>query len=322
MTTIKLKFKIETLHKLLKFTNLDEINILTKTSEIRQKFKPSSAKQSGRSSKIINNEYDTLPGFENFTSKMDAEEKDDLMSFLKSYDFPSLSSIFTILHNKQFYNKIKSKIGMDIIRSSFKEIIKTKCENLYTDSNYNINSSTSITSNDFISVNDECELYYYFKDVINITEIDAIEIFDLFKYNEQFSFNEMNFVVLIFISAGYECGSLEDCMKIFSEDIFNFISGGEQIISLSRLKDAGRVLGFSENVLSLSSNECGLDMYSSIDVNKFKEFYMALAKKYDLNFKSSNTTSQCSTSGIVTGIIKKSQKSGGSGCMSKACNIL
>jgi hypothetical protein len=325
MASLKLKFKIETLYKINKFSQLDEINALYKNSDSRLKYKPSSAKHSVRNSKILTNDYETLPGYEQETANLDPDDKEELLSYMKNLDYNTLHSIFTSIQNKQLYSKMKTKIGLEIIKSTYKEIIKSKLENCFMEEENNLQHQ------EFLTISDECELYYYFKDILNITEIEAIEIFELFKYNELFSFNEINFVVLVYILASYECANLEDFTKIFIDDLYNFISGNEAIVNLARLKDVARMLGINEKILSGITKELGMDMYTSIDQNKFKEFYTQLAKKHDSQIKNQSIKGQgvmnsagqgiASAGGVGYGM-KKNQKTGGTGCMSKACNIL
>lgn len=309
MNSLKLKFKLEVLHKLNKYSISEDFNT-SKTFDgaLKSKNKPSSAKQSVRSSKIISStEFEGLPNFEKETSKMDLEEKDELTSYMKNMDYSSLCSIFSIIQNKLFYKKIKSKMGLEILKNYFKEILKMKTE--INSNNYFINFQDNLV------LSDECELYYYFKDILNITELEVIEIYELFKFNEFFSFTEKTFIILIYLLAANECGSLEDYFQTVSDDLFIVLSGSEKVINLNRMKDIGRILGFNERVMSKISTGIGLEINSAIDSNKFKEFYTILAKQYDEHNKIQSSVMQITTN-------KKQTKVNNTGCMSKACNIL
>lgn len=323
MTSLKLKFKIETLYKILKYSPIDEKSSShsSKLTDCKQRNKPSSAKQSVRGSKILSNDYETLPGWEQEIEKLSLEDKDEVIDFMKSLDFSSLLSIFTILQNRQFYFKIKSKIGLDIIRTTFKELLKAKNEMNSLNSTYY--SSDILNLQDSLFINNECELYYSLKEIINLSELDAMDLFDLFKFNEFFAITEQIFITLIYLLSACECGHLEDFFNIFSEDIFGFISGSEKFLSLTRLKEMGRILGFNEKVLFKAANDLSLELNSYVDSSKFKNFYTFLAKIHDEQFKSQMHFAQSSQH--VASQSKGKQESKGkttTGCMSKACNIL
>lgn len=216
MASLKIKFKVETLFKIIKFTNLDEFNQIYKSGNPNNKTKPSSAKQSARNSKTLSADFDSLPSFEQETKNLPIEEKDELINYMRGIDYNSLMTIFNILQNNQFYEKIKSKLGLEIIRSIFKEILKNKSDNI---------DSNLISLQETLIINEECELYYYFRNIFNISELDAIELFEILKTNEFCGLTEQNFVILIYLLASYETGNLEDFILIFSEDVFESISG-------------------------------------------------------------------------------------------------
>lgn len=306
MSSLKLKFKIEILAKILKTYTLEEFSYLSKAHESKSKLKPHSAKNSEkhsvRSSKIINTDYENIPGFDQEMSKLQIEEKEEIQSLIKNYDFNTLTNIFTILISKKFYFKLRTKLGLDILKNIFYEILRNKSED-------------NINLQDTIFINDECELFFCLKDFINITELDSMDLFDLFKFNDYFAFTEQSFILLIYLLSANECGNLEDYFNLFSEDIFTYISGGEKFVSINRVKDLGRILGFNERQLYKMANDLKIDIMTLLDYVKFKEFYSTSARTYDDQVKLmvQNVAISQSSSG------KKSTKVG---CMSKACNIL
>ena len=198
----------------------------------------------------------------------------------------------------------------EILKNIFGQILTSKSDILFKDSDYN-------NLEDSIMLSDECELYTFLQEILNLTELDAMDLYDLFKYNEFFAISEKSFIMLIFLLASYESGQLEDYIATFHEEMFLTLSGNEKYINLSRLKEVGRVLGFDENVLSKISNELHIELTSCIDQETFKSFYLNIGKIYDEQFKSENIYLQ------QGGGSKRSQdKAKTSGCMNKACNIL
>jgi hypothetical protein len=320
MTSLKLKFKIQTLHKILKHSTLEDSNLKNQSLlDSKNKGKPLSAKSSVRNSKVINTDYETLPGFESQINKLSLEEKDEILTLIKNIEFTSLISIFTLLNNHQFYSKLKSKIGLEILKNSFKEIIKNKSD--LTMCIYDTHSQS--TTRDSLFINDECELFFYLKDILDLSELDAMDIYDVFKFNEFFAITEKNFIILIFLLASYESGKLEDFFTIFPEEMFSCLSANERCINVSRLKEVGRILGFEETVMTKVTNDLNLEFNSLVDLNKFREFYINLAKLYDENFKAQSNAMVHQGQGGSPGKGKVNDpKIKTSGCMNKACNIL
>jgi hypothetical protein len=328
MVSLKLKFKIETIVKLNK--NSEDAHNINKLQELQARLgvKPSSAKNSLRASKSFNNQNDieSLPGFNTECSILSPEDKEELLNLAKNIDYLTLSSICQSLQNKQFYNQLKTQNGLEIIKQAYKEFLKIKTE-------FNSNNLNIINFQDNLVLTDECELYLYLKDILNLTELDSIEIFDLFKFNEFLSFTEQNFIILIYLLAAYECGKMEDFFQIFNEEIFIFISGEQKIINLSRLKEIGRLLKFNERTLSMTAFDLGMESSSLIDASKFKEYYLILSKTFDDSYKESNSGGSSTQTNFGT-VNKSSQMTNSSGksniqqgktntgCMSKACNIL
>jgi len=305
MTTLKLKFKIEILNRILKYSTNEE-SFSSKYSDYKSKnYKQNSAKPSGRSVKIANSDFETLPAFEQEISKLQLDEKDELTSIMKNIDFSILTNIFTILQNKLFYNKLKSKIALEIIRQIFKEIFKNKSE-----------TECTIQQDQFL-IYDECELFVSLKEILNIDDLDAMDLYDLFKFNEFSAVTEQHFIILIYLLASFECGNLEDFFQYFGDELFTFISGGENCINLSRLKDIGRILNIKENLLSKVSIDCNLDMNTLVDIEKFRFYHSILAKTFDNQFKV-----QPYLITNLKGKMNNQDKIKSNGCMNKSCNIL
>ena len=154
-------------------------------------------------------------------------------------------------------------------------------------------------------INDECELYIYLQDVLNINDIDACEIYNLFKYNNFFSFSISHFILLIYLYYAFESKELEDYFTLFGDDLFKEISANENYITVSRMKNIGNVIGIKEKEMNSIINEMNYSIYTEIDNEKFKEFYKKVGKKikgesnmnnnnFNLNFlknaQSTNTT--------------------------------
>lgn len=167
-----------------------------------------------------------------------------------------------------------------------------------------------------IEIKNECEMFLFLSELLNICELEATEIYELFKFNQNFSLNENSILIIIYLVSAYESFNLEEFFQLFSEDIFDFISGEQKIISFNRMKDIGRMLGFNELLLTKSARELQLNNNSLVDFSKFKTFYVELAKKYDL---------QGSNKGVINTANVQSKKKAsrlGKDCFSKACNIL
>jgi len=184
------------------------------------------------------------------------------------------------------------------------------------------NSNSYESTRDSIFINDECELFFYLNDILEISELDAMDIYDVFKFNEFFAITEKIFIILIFLLASFESGKLEDFFTIFPEEMFSCLSANERCISLSRLKEVGRILGFEETVMTKVTNDLNLEFNSLVDLNKFREFYINLAKLYDDNFKAQSNAMVHQGQGSAGKGKVNDPKIKTSGCMNKACNIL
>jgi hypothetical protein len=307
MASLKLKFKIKILYDLssLNITHLDDSSFTLTKSKNSKSF----SKLYQRKGEPNLNDYEKLPGYEKESTLLNIEEKEDLLNFMKTINFSILSKIFALVNENKFYFKLKTKQGLEILKKIFEQILNYKTKMLYNDSDYG-------TMEESLMLSDECELYIFLQDYLFLTEFDAMDLYDLFKYNEFFAVTEQIFIMLILLLASYECGQLEDYIQTFSEEIFNCLSGNEKVVSLSRLKEVGRILGFEENVLSKLSTEMSLELNSLIDQEIFKKFYTSLGRVYDEHFKSENYL-------LESGRAKKTQdKAKTTGCMNKACNIL
>jgi hypothetical protein len=307
MASLKLKFKIKILNDLssLNILNLEDSSF-TSTKSKTVKTNP---KINVRKGEPNLHDYESLPGYEKESTLLNFEEKEDLLNFMKTINFSILSKIFSIINENKFYLRLKTKQGLEIVRKLFEQILNHKTKMMNNESEY-------INMEESLMLSDECELYIFLQEFLFLSELDAMDLYDLFKYNEFFAVTEQNFLMLILLLASYECGQLEDYIQSFAQEIFNCLSGNEKVVSLSRLKEVGRVLGFDENVLSKLCTEMNLELNSLIDQEIFKKFYTSLGRVYDEHFKSENYLQE-------SGRNKKSQdKAKTTGCMNKACNIL
>jgi hypothetical protein len=287
--TLKLKFKIELANKLLKpneeYGSMKDSRNKSKTSLIK-----TSEKNSIRTSKIISaNDYDSLPGYEAFISKLPPDDRDELNACLKVYNINTLTSVFGILQSKKLYTRLKSKTGIELLRSHYRDSIKK-----LQDSNY---------------ISDECELYLCLKDYLEMTDLDCMDLFDLFKFNEYFAFTEQCFMVLIYLLTSNECGYLTDFFQHFNDELFNIISGGENAINVSRLKDVGRLLGINERMLAAHAKDMGFEFI--VERSQFREFYTTLLKTSDEKVQYNTLMAN-----------KKQGVTPKGTCYNKTCNIL
>lgn len=272
---IKFNFKVEILYQYLKSISYEQQLSLT-TSENKKSMgninsaktsteKHSSFRNSNSHTKVgYINDIESLIGLDSDVNKSSQEEKDEFNAKIKNYESNYVSNIFSILQNKLFFNKLKNKHFLEILRKYYNDII---------------------VKENFTEISNENELYLCFKDVFNFTELEALEIFDLFKFNENFSFSEQCFVCLIYLFAASEYGQLEECFKLFNEEIFILINGEENIMSLNRLKDLGRLLGIREKTLRKISIDLKLEISSIIDIEKFKSFYLSVSSIHDHSIK-------------------------------------
>ena len=308
MVSLKLKFKIEILNQI---SSVNSIHLEDNSfSSFKSKSKFNTKNLNLRKGEPTLSDYETLPGFEKEISALSTiEEKEEILQIVKSINFNTLAQIFAIINEKKIYTKLKSSYGLQVLKKTFEQILSNKNRILFNETEYFNSEDSLILSND-------CELYIFLQEIFNLSELDAMELYDLFKYNEFFAISDKFFIMIILLLASYECGQLRDYMELFQEEIFIVVSGNEKYISLSKLKDIARLLGFDENSLSKLSEELKLEFNIYVDLETFKKFYTPLAKIYDEQFKSETYLQD-------VGKNKKNQdKAKTSGCMNKACNIL
>ena len=225
--------------------------------------------------KQFTGEIETFPGYDAIFSQIPIEEKEPILSHLKTLEQSAVSYIFTVLSSKSLYSKLKCKSGFELIKTYYNDLLaKNKPENKVI-----INSSSTSTSVALNEINDECELYICLRDVFNMNDIDSCEIFNLFKYNEFYSFNITHFVMLVYLFLAFECNEIEDYIAFFGESLFKDISSSETFITVARMKAIGNVVGISEKDMNDVISGLNYAMNSEIDYMKFREFYTKLGKK-------------------------------------------
>jgi hypothetical protein len=212
-----------------------------------------------RNSKIYTGDVESLPNFEKLTKKIKLYEKENLINFLKTIDSPSLINTFNLINKKNYYLKLKSKIGLESIKNSFYSHIKI----------FDISKEEII---------DENEMFFILKNILNVNEILTSEIFNLFKFNEFYSFNVKHFVLLIFLLIAFECDFLNDYFLNFSDEIFKEISNGQNFITVAKMKKLAEIIGISEKIINNCLDEFGYGIFNDINEKNFKEFYLKLAK--------------------------------------------
>jgi hypothetical protein len=286
--SIKLKFKIELACKLLKANDelIKDPRNKSKTSLLRD-----TNKSSIRNSKInLNNDYDSLPGYEAVIAKLSPEDREELNSYMKVFNTTTLTGIFNLLQSKKLYSRLKSKTGIELLKYHYNQAVKKLKDSIY--------------------ISDECELYLCLKDYIEMSDLDCMDIFDIFKFNEFFAFTEQCFIILVFFLSSYECGFLTDFFQYFYEDLFVMISGGENTINVSRLKDVGKLIGINERLLAAHAKDLNLEW--TVEKLQFKEYYCTLLKTTDEKIQYNTLMST-----------KKQNLNTKGTCMNnKTCNIL
>ena len=250
------------------------------------------SKYTVRNSKFFTGDIDTLPGYEILTSEMSKEEKEELVRYIKSTDNSNnLFQSFHLVFTKKYYSKIKCKNGMNIITNIFKDLVKKyktdnsniSNKNLSENKNpidENINQEFHKNSNEEIS--NEIELYIILKDVMELTDIDACEIFNTFKYNETFSFTEKHFTYLFYLFSSYECNSLNDFITLFGDEMFELLSANEKNINVSRMRSLGELLNISIKEMNNTLKELSFNLYTPINQEKFMQYYFNLSKKISI----------------------------------------
>ena len=234
---------------------------------------PPHSKYSMRNSKIYTGDVESLPFFEKLTKKLKNSEKENLINFLKTIDSPSLINTFNLINKKNYYIKLKSKQGLESIKNSYYSHLKI------------FDAKEEIE--------DENEMFIILKNILNINEISSSEIFNLFKFNEFYTFNVKHFVLLIFLLIALECDSLIDFFLNFSDEIFKEISNKQNFITVAKMKKIASIIGISEKNINNCLDEFGFVLSNDINEKNFKEFYLKLAKiisKENNNNNSNNNT--------------------------------
>ena len=219
---------------------------------------PPHSKYSMRNSKIYTGDVESLPFFEKLTKKLKNAEKENLINFLKTIDSPSLINTFNLINKKNYYFKLKSKQGLESIKNAYYSHLKI------------FDAKEEIE--------DENEMFIILKNILNINEISSSEIFNLFKFNEFYTFNVKHFVLLIFLLIAQECDSLIDFFLNFSEEIFKEISNKQNFITVAKMKKIASIIGISEKIINNCLDEFGLTLFNDVNEKNFKEFYLKLAK--------------------------------------------
>ena len=257
------------------------------------KNKPS--KYSVRNSKLFTGDIDSLPGYSVLTSEISQEEKEEVLRYIKNLDNTNtLFQTFHLIYSKKYYSKIKCKNGTNIIINIFKELVKKYKEGNYSEnnkneSNKNLSNKNVITENinernrenDLnLVISNEIELFMVLRNVMELNDIDAYEIFNMFKYNEQFIFTEKHFMYLFYLFSSFECNSLNDFITLFGDEIFEELSSNEKIISISRMKSIGEILNIPTKEMNNTLEELKFNLFTPINQEKFMAFYLNLSKKY------------------------------------------
>lgn len=244
-----------------------------------------------RNSKFFTGDIDSLPGYDVLTANISREEKDELLRYIKGTDNTNnLFQSFHLVFTKKYYSKIKCKNGMNIITNIFKDLVKKyKADN---SSNKNLlenknqideNLSGEFHKNSNEEIINEIELFIILKDVIEMTDIDACEIFNMFKFNESFSFTEKHFTYLFYLFSSYECNSLNDFITLFGDEMFELLSANEKMIDVSRMRILGELLNIPIKEMNNSLKELSFNLYTPINQEKFMQYYLNLAKKVSIS---------------------------------------
>ncbi len=264
------------------------------------------SKYSVRNSKFFTGDIDSLPGYAILTSDISQEEKEELLRYIKSSDSGNtLFQSFHLIYSKRYYSKIKCKNGTNIITNIFKELVKKYKEGNFSEikneSKSNINNKNVITENlnernrdnDInYEIENEIELYMVLRNVMELNDIDSYEIFNMFKYNETFTFTEKHFMYLFYLFSSFECNAFNDFITLFGDELFEELSSNEKVINVSRMRTIGEILNIPTKEMNNTLQELKLYLYTPINQEKFMAFYLNLSKKYssqnNLNINEAN----------------------------------
>ena len=256
------------------------------------------SKYTMRNSKFFTGDIDNLPGYSILTSDISLEEKEDLLKYIKSCDNPNiLFQSFHLIYSKKYFNKIKCKNGTNIIIKIFKDLVKQYKEGNFLENksdkrnNINIPNSTKNVITENLNernreneinyeIENEIELFMVLKNVMELNDINAFEIFNIFKYNESFSFTEKHFMYLFYLFSSFECNCLNDFITLFGDEIFEELSSNEKCITVSRMRVFAEILNIPLKDMNDVLQEMKLDLFTLINQEKFMNFYLNLSKKY------------------------------------------
>ena len=286
-------------HKQTSNNSMSNSHYLPNKNIIINSSKNKHSKYTMRNSKFFTGDIDNLPGYTILTSDISLEEKEELLKYIKNSDNPNiLFQSFHLISSKKYFNKIKCKNGTSIIISIFKELVKKykegnflekKIDNKWSNINMPNNSKNVITENlnerkrdnDInLEIENEIELYMVLKNVMELSDINAFEIYNIFKYNESFTFTEKHFMYLFYLFASFECNCLNDFITLFGDEIFEELSSNEKYITVSRMRIFGEILNIPTKDMNDILQEMKLDLFTPINQEKFMNFYLNLSKKY------------------------------------------
>ena len=252
-----------------------------------------------RNSKFFTGDIDNLPGYTTLTSDISLEEKEELLKYIKNCDNPNiLFQSFNLINTKKYFNKIKCKNGTNIIINIFKDLVKKykegnflenkndKRNNILMPNNNknviteNLNERNNRNNEINLEIENEIELYMVLKNVMELNDINAFEIFNTFKYNESFTFTEKHFMYLFYLFASFECNCLNDFITLFGDEIFEELSSNEKQITVSRMRIFGELLNIPTKEMNEILSEMKFDLFTPINQEKFMAFYLNLSKKY------------------------------------------
>ncbi len=155
MISIKLKTKLEILYLIIQSKN--EPITINKNKITKTKVHDSiSSLNENRNGTFVNyTKLENIPGFESRLSEVNPEEKDQILTFLKSIDISLTNQIFCLLNSNQFYKKIKTKSGILIVRNYINEMFININEvfNNNEDTLENENIEEEFFNNDYLQKN-------------------------------------------------------------------------------------------------------------------------------------------------------------------------
>ena len=286
-------------HKQTSNNSMSNSHYISKKSIIINSSKNKHSKYTMRNSKFFTGDIDNLPGYTTLTSDISLEEKEELLKYIKNCDNPNiLFQSFNLINTKKYFNKIKCKNGTNIIINIFKDLVKKykegnflenkndKRNNILMPNNNknviteNLNERNNRNNEINLEIENEIELYMVLKNVMELNDINAFEIFNTFKYNESFTFTEKHFMYLFYLFASFECNFLNDFITLFGDEIFEELSSNEKQITVSRMRIFGELLNIPTKEMNEILSEMKFDLFTPINQEKFLEFYLNLSKKY------------------------------------------